>query len=134
MPPHTLNSYEWSTFMRKALGLTFALTCLLLWPALAGASHTAPAAQAVTVKEVDFKITLTPKPKAGHIRFTVKDAGKTNHDLWIRGGGTTVHTKLLKPGQSTVLTTTLRKGIRYRFWCHFDAHASFGMSLYITPH
>ena len=60
-------------------------------------------------------------------------AGKTTHDLWIKGGGTTVHTKLLKPGQHVFLTTTLKKGVRYRFWCHFDAHAALGMSLYITP-
>ena len=119
--------------MRKALGMTFALACLLLWPTLAGASHTAADVQAVTVKEVDYKITLTPKPKAGRVRFTVKDAGKTTHDLWIKGGGTTVHTKLLKPGQHVFLTTTLKKGVRYRFWCHFDAHAALGMSLYITP-
>jgi len=119
--------------MRRALLLLFALACFLLPPALARASHTMAGAQNVVVKETDFKIRLLPTPKAGHVRFMVQNRGKTNHDLWIRGGGTTVHTKLLKPGKSAVLTTTLKKGVRYHFWCHFDAHAALGMSVYVRP-
>ena len=119
--------------MRRALALTFALACLLLPAAIASASQTMSRAQAVTARETDFKITLTPKPKAGLVRFTVRNAGKTNHNLWIRGGGTTVHTKLLKPGQSAVLTTRLKKGVRYHFWCSVPTHATLGMSMYVTP-
>src|SRR5439155_23919508 len=106
--------------MRRALLLLFALACFLLPPALARASDTMAGAQNVVVKKTDFKIRLLPTPKAGHVRFTVQNKGKTNHDLWIRGGGTTVHTKLLKPGKSAVHTTRLKQVVSDAVWYHFD--------------
>ncbi len=35
---------------------------------------------------------------------------------------------MLAPGRSVRLTMTLKKGVRYRFWCAVGSHAKKGMS------
>ena len=94
----------------------------------AASTNAARAAQTINVKEVDFKIKFSATPRAGHVKFVVKNAAKASkHDLWIRGGGKTFHTKVLAPGKSATLLVTLKKGVRYTAWCKVDSHVKLGM-------
>ena len=113
--------------LRKTAAAALALGALVTLPALANARSTA---QTVTAKETNFKIKFSAAPRHGTVKFVAKNVAKgVNHDLWIRGGGRTWHTKLIKPGKSATLTTTLKKGVRYKAWCHVDAHERLGMKL-----
>jgi uncharacterized cupredoxin-like copper-binding protein len=86
----------------------------------------APAANGTTVhvKEVEFKITLSPASvKAGAVTFVVKNAGKVQHDLAIQGGK---KTPLINPGSSATLTATLKKGTT-TVYCSVPGHRQLGM-------
>ena len=110
--------------MPKILAAVVAIAAgaLLAIPALA-----APTAQTVTVTEQDYAIRLSAPPRAGTVTFVVRNAGKSGHDLWIRGGGVTRKTRVLDRGGTARLTMTLRKGVRYQVWCGVGSHASKGM-------
>src|SRR6266542_3494447 len=78
---------------------------------------TAPKPQATTVKvtETEFKIALaSTNLKAGKITFDVKNDGKIQHDLAIKG--ISEKTKLISPGGSAQLTVTLEPG-NYELYC-----------------
>ena len=104
------------------VALTLAL-CAGLVPLATGA----PTAQAVRVNATSYKITLSAKPRAGTVRFVIRNAGDDEHDVWIRGGGRTARTPVLQPGRSASITMKLKRGVVYRFWCGVDDHASKGM-------
>ena len=103
-------------------GATMAVATTLAVPVLA-----APSAQTVRVTEREYGISLSAKPKAGRVAFVVRNAGEDGHDFWIRGGGKTWKTQVLAGGRSARLTGTLKRGVRYRFWCGVGSHAEKGM-------
>ena len=110
--------------MKKALTavLPIAAATVIAVPALG-----APAAQTVRVTETEYRIALSVKPRAGKVTFVVRNAGEDGHDFWLRGGGKTFRTSAIGDGGSARLTATLRKGVRYRYWCAVGSHASKGM-------
>jgi len=111
--------------MRKLIAiaaLTFACAAALV-PLATGA----PAAQTVRVTASSYKLTLSARPKAGTVRFVVRNVSRDEHDFWIRGGGRTSHTAVLAPGRSATITLKLKRGSTYRFWCSLSDHAQEGM-------
>ncbi len=93
---------------------------------------TAPKPQATTVKvtETEFKIALaSTNLKAGKITFDVKNDGKIQHDLAIKG--MSEKTKLISAGGSAQLTVTLKPGT-YDLYCSVAGHEQAGMDLKVT--
>ena len=95
---------------------------------LAAVAQSAPNAQTVRVTEVDYSIRLSAKPKAGAVKFVVRNAGDDGHDFWLKGGGKTWKTRVLGEGRTVSLTAKLKKGVRYSFWCAVSDHREEGMS------
>jgi hypothetical protein len=105
------------------IALTLAVAASLV-PLASGA----PAAtQTVRVNATSYEIKLSTRPKAGTVRFVVRNVGDDDHDVWIRGGGRSAHTPVLAPGRSATITMKLKRGVVYKFWCGVDDHASKGM-------
>jgi hypothetical protein len=102
--------------------VSLAAAAALALPVLA-----APSAQTVRVNEVDYRISLSAKPRAGAVRFLVRNGGDDGHDFWLRGGGKTVKTRVIGGGRSASPTARLKKGVRYSFWCGVSDHAQEGM-------
>jgi uncharacterized cupredoxin-like copper-binding protein len=93
---------------------------------------TASKSQATTVQatETEFKIALpSTSLKAGKITFDVKNGGKIEHDLAIKG--TSDKTKLIPPGSSSQLTVTLKPG-KYELYCSVPGHEAAGMKVNVT--
>ena len=87
------------------------------------------AAQTVQVTETEFRIALAGyKAKAGKFTFEVKNAGKIEHDLAIKGGPKTA---LIQPGGTAKLTVTLKPG-KYHLYCTVPGHEQAGMKVDIT--
>ena len=105
------------------LALTLAVAASLV-PLATGAPT---ATQTVRVNATSYKISLSARPKAGTVRFVVRNVGDDEHDVWIRGGGRSARTPVLAPGRSATITMRLKRGVVYRFWCGVDDHASKGM-------
>jgi plastocyanin len=97
-------------------------TALLALPSLAASN-----AQTIRVTETNYRIALSAKPRAGVVRFVVRNASDDGHDFWIRGGGKTWRTRGLAEGGSASLTASLKKGVRYQYWCAVGSHAAKGM-------
>jgi uncharacterized cupredoxin-like copper-binding protein len=95
---------------------------------LAAVAQSATTAQTVRVTEVSYSIRLSAKPKAGAVKFVVRNVGDDTHDFWLKGGGKTWKTRMLGEGRSSSITATLKKGVRYSFWCAVGDHRSEGMS------
>ena len=95
---------------------------------LAAVAQSAPSAQTVRVTEVDYSIRLSAKPRPGVVKFVIRNAGDDGHDFWLKGGGKTWKTRVLGEGRSVSLTATLKKGVRYSFWCAVSDHREEGMS------
>jgi uncharacterized cupredoxin-like copper-binding protein len=111
--------------MKKTLLLLLALltaVVALLLPTL-GSS----AGQTVRVREVDGAISLSARPKAGTVRFVVRNAGGEEHNFVLRGGGKSWATRLLAGGGTATITAKLKKGGRYTYWCAVSDHAAEGM-------
>ncbi len=104
-------------------GAALAVATTLAVPVLA-----APSGQTVRVVEREYGISLAARPKAGQVAFVVRNAGDDGHDFWIRGGGRTWRTSVVAGGRSARLTATLKRGVRYRFWCGVGSHAEKGMT------
>ena len=95
---------------------------------LAAVAQSATTAQTVRVTEVSYAIKLSAKPKPGAVKFVVRNAGDDGHDFWVKGGGKTWKTRVLGEGRTASLTATLKKGVRYSYWCAIGSHRSKGMS------
>ena len=102
--------------------VSLAAAAVLAIPVLA-----APSAQTVRVNEVSYRISLSAKPKAGLVKFVVRNAGDDPHDFWVKGGGKTWKTRVLAGGGSASLTASLKKGVKYTYWCGVSGHAAAGM-------
>jgi uncharacterized cupredoxin-like copper-binding protein len=87
------------------------------------------ASQTVAVTESEFKIALASTTlTAGKVTFDVKNVGKIQHDLAIKGGP---KTKLISPGGSAQLVATLKPG-KYHLYCTVPGHEQAGMKVDIT--
>ena len=85
-------------------------------------------AQTIQVTEVSYKIRLSAAPKAGTVKFVVRNASDDAHDFWVSGGGKTFRTRVLGEGRTASVTATLKKGVKYRYWCAVEDHRVEGMS------
>jgi uncharacterized cupredoxin-like copper-binding protein len=89
-----------------------------------------PAETKVPVSETEFKITIASTDlKAGEITFEVKNDGKIDHDLAIKGTGD--KTELIPAGGTAELKVTLKAG-KYELYCTVPGHVEAGMKLIIT--
>jgi plastocyanin len=111
--------------MKKTIGILAAATVATV--ALAIPTLGSGAAQTVRVNEVDGRISLSAKPRNGMVKFVVRNRGDEGHDFWLRGGGKRWKTRVLGVGSSATLTATLKKGVRYSYWCGVSDHAQEGM-------
>jgi hypothetical protein len=111
--------------MKKTIGILAASALALV--ALAVPTIGSGAAPSVRVNEVDGRISLSAKPRAGLVKFVVRNNGDEGHDFWLRGGGKRWKTRVLGVGSSATLTAQLKKGVRYSYWCGVSDHASEGM-------
>ncbi|MGH3071823.1 MAG: hypothetical protein ACRDNB_06085 [Gaiellaceae bacterium] len=97
----------------------------------AAVAQSATTAQTVRVTESSYSIRLSAKPRPGVVKFVVRnvsdDVSDDAHDLWLRGGGKTWKTRVLGEGRTASFTATLKKGVRYSFWCAVGSHRSKGM-------
>jgi uncharacterized cupredoxin-like copper-binding protein len=95
---------------------------------VAAVAQSATTAQTVRVTEVDYSIRLSAKPKPGAVKFVIRNAGDDGHDFWLKGGGKTWKTRVIGEASGATLTATLKRGVRYSFWCAVGSHRSKGMS------
>jgi uncharacterized cupredoxin-like copper-binding protein len=104
-------------------------------PASTSAASSAPAAKGttVTVKETEYKLTLSQSTfTPGTYTFTAENDGGTTHALEIEGPGIEEQqTGNLAPGASGSLTVTLQSG-KYELYCPVDSHKDRGMEMDIT--
>ena len=112
----------------KRLIILPALAALAAVAALVPAGLSATNAQTIRVTEASYRITLSAAPKAGQVRFVVRNASGDDHDFWISGGGKTFRTRVLGEGRSASVTASLKKGAKYTYWCAVDNHRVEGMS------
>jgi hypothetical protein len=91
------------------------------------ASLAAPTAQTIRVTESSYRIKLSARPKAGVVKFVVRNASDDPHDFVVRGAGKTFRSRVLAGSSGATVTARLRKGIRYAFWCSVSDHAEEGM-------
>jgi uncharacterized cupredoxin-like copper-binding protein len=111
--------------MKKTLGILFASIVAVV--ALAIPTLGAGAGQTVRVSERDGRIALSVRPRAGAVKFVVRNSGDETHDFWIRGGGRRWKTSALTPGRTASVLARLKKGVRYSYWCGISDHAEEGM-------
>ena len=109
----------------KKIGILAASAIAMI--ALAIPALGSSAAQTVRVNEVDGRISLSARPKAGVVKFVVRNNGDEGHDFWVRGGGKRWKTRVLGVGSAATVTATLKKGVRYSYWCGVSDHAQEGM-------
>jgi hypothetical protein len=113
--------------------LTFVLTILAGLAATAAfalptlAAGEAQQAQTVRVTEVSYRIKLSTRPRAGVVRFVIRNASGDDHDFWVKGGGPTFKSRRIGEGGSAVLAARLKRGVRYQYWCGVSDHAAEGM-------
>ena len=112
----------------KRLIILPALAALAAVAALVPAGLSATNAQTIRVTEASYRITLSAAPEAGQVRFVVRNASGDDHDFWILGGGKTFRTRVLGEGRTASVAATLKKGVKYRYWCAVDDHRVRGMS------
>ncbi len=109
------------------LALLTTVAVIASFVSLAAVAQSATTAQTVRVTEASYSIRFSAKPKAGVVKFVVKNASGDAHDMWLRGGGKTWKTRVMGGQASSTLTATLKKGVRYTFWCGVGGHSSEGM-------
>jgi hypothetical protein len=109
----------------KRIGILAASAIAMI--ALAIPALGSSAAQTVRVNEVDGRISFSTRPRSGVVKFVVRNRGDEGHDFWLRGGGKRWKTRVLGVGSGATLTATLKKGVRYSYWCGVSDHAEEGM-------
>lgn len=95
---------------------------------------TAPTApQPVAVSETEFKITPAKTSlKAGSYELDLKNDGKIQHDLVVKGPGVSDEkTPVINAGQTAKLTVDLKSGT-YELYCSVPGHKQAGMDTKIT--
>jgi hypothetical protein len=107
--------------------LILATVSLAAAAALAIPVMAAPSAQTIRVNETSYRISLSAKPKAGVVKFVVRNVSDDGHDFWLKGGGKTWKTRVLGEAGTASLTARLKKGVKYTYWCAVSDHASEGM-------
>ena len=95
---------------------------------LAAVAQSATTARTVRVTEASYSIRLSVKPRPGVVKFVVRNAGDDGHDFWLKGGGRTWKTRVIGEAGAATLTATMKKGVRYSYWCAVGSHRSKGMS------
>ena len=110
------------------LGVLTLLALVASAVTLAAVAHSAAPVQTVRVTEVSYGIRFSARPKAGTVKFQVRNGSDDAHDLRLKGGGKTWKTRVLAGSQTATLTATLRKGVRYTFWCSVGDHREEGMA------
>jgi uncharacterized cupredoxin-like copper-binding protein len=119
----------------EAAGMKLNVTVSATTPAQTTTSAAPPpapsaAGSTVTATESEFKIAVSSTSfKAGKVTFDVKNDGKIEHDLAIKG--MSAATKLIPPGGSATLTVTLKPG-SYELYCSVPGHEAAGMKLNVT--
>jgi uncharacterized cupredoxin-like copper-binding protein len=113
---------------RLKLGLLTMLALIVSSVTLAAVAQSASTAQTVRVTEVSYGIRFSAKPKPGTVKFQVRNSSGDAHDFWLKGGGKTWKTRVLGGSQVASLTATLKKGVRYSFWCAISDHRQEGMA------
>ena len=111
--------------MRKTLAILFGT--LVAAVALAIPAIGSTATQTVRVNEVSYRISLSARPKAGLVKFVVRNRGDDPHDFWLRGGGKRYHARVVGEGATATFTARLKRGVRYSYWCGVSDHAQEGM-------
>jgi len=111
--------------MKKTLGtLLISLTAAV---ALTIPTLGSGAGQTVQVKEVEYRIALSARPRAGLVKFVIRNVGDDPHNFALRGGGRRWSSRVVGAGASSTLTARLKKGVRYSYWCVVGDHAQKGM-------
>jgi plastocyanin len=94
---------------------------------LAAVANSALQAQTVRVTANSYSLKLSAKPKPGVVTFVVRNVSDDGHDFVLRGGGKTWKSRALGEGRSATVTATLKRGVKYAFWCSIGSHRSKGM-------
>ena len=113
--------------MKRLTIISVTALALLAAGVVGQASLAAPTAQTVRVTETSYRIKLSAKPKAGVVKFVVRNASDDPHDFLVRGGGKTFKSRVLAGSSGATVTARLKKGVRYTFWCSVSDHAEEGM-------
>jgi hypothetical protein len=112
----------------KRVSIVTVIALAALAAGIAGqTSLAAPTAQTIRVSETSYRIKLSAKPKAGVVKFVVRNASDDPHDFVVRGGRKTFRSRVLAGGGAAIVTARLKKGVRYTFWCSVSDHAEEGM-------
>jgi high-affinity iron transporter len=119
-----------ATAASVVVALTFVLSACATGasgsPSAAAASPAGADAIKVAASEYKFE-PATLATKAGHVTFTVTNAGTTEHEFEIFKGDTVVdEIEGLVPGLARELTVTLEPG-EYTYVCKLAAHDTLGM-------
>jgi plastocyanin len=112
---------------RTKLALTTMLALIVSSISLVAVAQSAGVAQTVRVIETSYSIKLSAKPKPGTVKFTIRNASDDPHDFFLRGGGKTWKTRVLGEARTASLTATLKKGVKYTYWCSVGDHREEGM-------
>jgi plastocyanin len=113
--------------MKRLTIISVTALALLAAGVVGQASLAAPTAQTVRVTETSYRIKLSAKPKAGLVKFVVRNASDDPHDFVVRGGGKSFKSRVLAGSSGATVTAKLKKGVRYTFWCSVSDHAEEGM-------
>ena len=76
---------------------------------------------------MSYKLKLSKVPKAGLVKFVVRNSSGDEHDFWIGAAASPSRTPVIAPGRSASVSLRVQEGAVYRFWCAVDDHAQEGM-------
>jgi uncharacterized cupredoxin-like copper-binding protein len=125
----------------RARALAFVLACAALAAvgafAVAGASAAPAANKAITVKQKEYSITVSPGTLKHGVTYTVKvmNVGKLSHSLLFDGDG--LHDRgihnahKIAPGKSATFTLKIPKKGTVDVYCAIPGHKALGMDRHI---
>ena len=108
--------------------LTTLLATVVAAVSLAAVARSAGTAQTIRVTETSYAVRLSAMPKPGVVTFAIRNGSRDFHDFWLKGGGKTWKTRVLTGSGTASLTATLKRGVKYTYWCAVGSHRSKGMS------